>query len=224
MKILKFISICLFTIQSAVPAVAQDKAKNGNLDDMIISGMKDWQIPGLVAVVVKDNKVVFQKVYGVKNLETKELVDKYTLFNMGSTTKAIICMALGILVDQQKLNWHDKVRYHLPSLKLSDSYITEEARIQDLLTHNLGIAAADLLWVMDSASTEETISRFQYAEKSYPVRGGFSYNNLMYVVAGEVIQAVSGEHWTTFVTNNILKPLQMNNTVPRASELFDGGN
>tara|TARA_B110000046_G_C12932577_1_gene372117 strand:- start:542 stop:814 length:273 start_codon:yes stop_codon:yes gene_type:complete len=87
---------------------------------------------------------------------------------MGSTTKAVICMALGVLVDQGKLNWNDKVRKHLPYFQLSDSYITEEARIKDLLTHNLGIAEADLLWIIDSVSTKNTISRFKHAQKVYP--------------------------------------------------------
>ena len=143
---------------------------------------------------------------------------------MGSTTKAIISMALGILVDQGKLEWGDKVRKHLPSFQLSDSYITEDARIQDLLTHNLGISEADLLWTIDSVSTKETISRFRHAKKIYPLRGGYDYNNLMYAIAGEVIESVSGEHWTTFVNKNILEPLEMTNTKTRASEIFDGDN
>ncbi len=133
-------------------------------------------------------------------------------------------MALGILVDRGKLNWNDKVRDHLPSFKLSDSYLTEEARVQDLLTHNLGIADADLLWTIDSTSTEETINRFKFAEKAYPVRGGFIYNNVMYAVASEVIKAASGEHWTTFVNKNILKPLQMNNTKTKVVDIFSSGN
>ena len=137
---------------------------------MIVQGIKDWQIPGLTAVVVKDQKVIFKEIYGVKNLINKEPVDEFTLFNMGSTTKAVICMALGVLVDQGKLDWNDKVRKHLPSFQLSDPYITEEARIKDLLTHNLGIAEADLLWTMDSVSTKNTISRLKHSQKVYPLR------------------------------------------------------
>lgn len=194
------------------------------LDNMITQGMQDWQIPGMTAIVVKNNEVVFQKVYGVKNLETREPVDENTLFNMGSTTKAIVCMALGILVDQGKLKWTDKVRQHLPYFTLSDAYITEEARVQDLLTHNLGIEGADLLWFMDSVSTKETIERYRFAEKTYPIRGGFAYNNLMYAVAGEVITQVSGQHWSEFVKKEIFEPLQMTHTKALASELFEDGN
>ena len=224
LKILKTINIFLLYTFFTFNLIAQDEVKNKKLDQMIIKGIKDWQIPGLTTIIVKGDKVIFKKAYGVKNLNTMEPVDEYTLFNMGSTTKAIISMALGILVDQGKLEWGDKVRKHLPSFQLSDSYITEDARIQDLLTHNLGISEADLLWTIDSVSTKETISRFRHAKKIYPLRGGYDYNNLMYAIAGEVIESVSGEHWTTFVNKNILEPLEMTNTKTKASEIFDGDN
>ena len=208
----------------SVIVVGQNDSKNKALNEMIVQGMKDWQIPGLTAVVVKDNEVVFRKVYGVKNRETKETVDENTLFSMASTTKAVVCMALGILVDQGKISWEDKVEQHLPEFQLSDPYITREARIKDLLTHNLGIRGADLLWVIDSVSTRATLSRFSMAQKGYPVRGGYAYNNLMYTVAGEVVEAVSGKHWTTFVQENILDPLDMQRTSTTVNGIYKKGN
>jgi len=212
------IALCTSTI------VLAQKGKSKQLDAMIKKGMVDWKIPGLVAVVVKDGETVFQKAYGVKNLESKAPVDEHTLFTMASTTKAIICQALGILVDQGKLNWTDKVREHLPYFKLSDAYLTEEARVQDLLTHNLGIQQADLLWAVDSVSTKETLQRFALAEKTFSVRGGFEYNNIMYAVAGEVIKSVSGQHWTTFVSENIFEPVGMNDAVAKSVDIFKIGN
>lgn len=206
------------------PIVLAQKTNAKQLDAMIQKGMSDWKIPGLVTVVVKDGETVFQKAYGVKNLESKATVDEHTLFSMASTTKAIVCQALGILVDQGKLNWTDKVREHLPYFKLSDAYLTEEARIQDLLTHNLGIQQADLLWALDSVSTQETLHRFALSKKTYPVRGGFDYNNIMYAIAGEVIEAVSGQHWTEFVTENIFKPVGMDDAVAKSVEILDKGN
>ena len=133
--------------------VAQQKSSNKKLDVMIAQGMEDWKVPGLATIVVKDRQVVFQKTYGVRNLETKEPVDENTLFNMASTTKAIVAIAMGMLVDDGKLKWDDKVVDHLPYFKLSDPYITADARVKDLLTHNLGIGNADNLWTIDSVST-----------------------------------------------------------------------
>ncbi|WP_222983178.1 serine hydrolase [Flagellimonas meishanensis] len=205
-------------------AYAQQSSKSDQLDAMIEKGIEDWKIPGLAAVVVQDGEIVFKKTYGVKNLNTKAPVDEHTLFTMASTTKAIVSMALGILVDQGKLKWTDKVRQHLPHFKLSDAFITEEARVQDLLTHNLGIQQADLLWVLDSTSTKKTIERFAYSPKTYPVRGGFDYNNIMYAIAGEVIEAVSGQHWTDFVRENIFEPIGMKDAVAKSGDIFKKGN
>ncbi|MEJ2584434.1 MAG: serine hydrolase [Robiginitalea sp.] len=217
----RFILILFFFIAS-LPCRAQSSAED--LDAMIRQGIEDWHIPGLAAVVVTDGEIAFSRVYGVRDVDSGTPVDRQTLFNMGSTTKAVVCMALGILVDQGKLAWDDKVRDHLPEFRLSDPYITEEARVKDLLTHNLGIAQADLLWVLDSVSTRETLRRFSLAKKAYPVRGGYQYNNLMYAVAGEVIQAVSGKHWTEFVREEIFRPLEMTHTVARAADIFSTGN
>ena len=203
---------------------AQQKTNNKKLDAMIVQGMKDWKVPGLAAIVVKDGEVVFQNTYGVKNLKTKKPVDENTLFNMASTTKAVVAIAMGMLVDDGKVNWDDKVIDHLPYFKLSDAYSTANARVKDLFTHNLGIGNADALWTLDSLSTKETIRRFQFANKEYPLRGGFTYQNIMYAVAGEVIAAVSGKSWNEFVQERIFKPLEMTRTQAIASNIFKAGN
>jgi CubicO group peptidase (beta-lactamase class C family) len=203
---------------------AQQESNVQKLDAMIVEGMKDWKVPGLATVVVKDGRVVFQKTYGVKNVQTNEPVNENTLFAMASTTKAIVALSLGMLVDEGKLKWGDKVVEHLPDFRLSDPYITENARVKDLLTHNLGIGNADMLWFIDSTSTRQTLKNFQNAKKAYPLRGGFIYQNIMYVAAGEVIGAASGMHWTDFVKERVLIPLEMNRTQVKARDILKAGN
>src|SRR5210317_373714 len=156
----KLLLIAFIAASFIHPASSQIGDARARLDKMIQIGMEQWHIPGMAAVVVKDGEVAFQKTYGIRSVASDEPVDENSLFNMGSTTKAIIAMSVGILVDQGKLNWDDKVREHLPTFELSESYVSADARVKDLLTHNLGIANADLLWFLDSLSTEETISRF----------------------------------------------------------------
>ncbi|MGB5508586.1 serine hydrolase [Robiginitalea sp.] len=216
------LALFLCTLLPLSSAISQDKTKD--LNAMLLEGIEDWHIPGMTAIVVQNGEIVFSEVYGITEVETKTPVNRETLFNMGSTTKAMVAMALGILVDQGKLQWTDKVREHLPEFRLSDPYITEEARVQDLLTHNLGIAGADMLWFMDSVSTAQTLKRFALAPKAYPLRGGFEYNNLMYVAAGEVIHSVSGMPWSAFVKKYLFEPLEMERTVARASDIFKAGN
>lgn len=221
MRNLIVLIVCLISLSSTF---AQQKTSSKKLDMMIEAGMEDWQIPGLSAVVVKDGEVVFHESYGIRNLETERPVDKNTLFAMASTTKAIVAMSLGILVDRGKIHWDDKVVEYLPAFRLSDPYITADARVKDLLTHNLGIGSADLLWVLDSLSTAETIKKFEQAKTAYPLRGGFVYQNIMYAIAGELIEAVSGRHWTTFVEENILLPLEMSHTQTKSNSIFEAGN
>ena len=203
---------------------SQDKQAATILDEMIVTGMQDWKIPGLAAVVVKDDEVVFKKAYGIKSILSKEAVNGETLFAMASTTKAMVAMALGILVDEGKLHWDDKVVAHLPDFQLSDPYIAANARVKDLLTHNLGIANADVLWVLDSISTKSTLQRFKHTKDVYPLRGGFVYQNIMYAAAGEVIEQVSGVPWPEFVQERLFTPLQMPRSQTKAMDILKVGN
>lgn len=215
--ILLFCSIILSTTLFA-------QSNSQKLDEMIQQGMEDWKIPGLAAVVVQNGEVVYQKTYGTKDIDTQDPVNENTLFRMASTTKAFVGIAMGMLVDQGKVNWDDKVITHLPSFKLSDPYITQDARIIDLFTHNLGADNADFLWSLMDISTNEILERFQNTPMIYPTRGGFQYQNIMYVVAGQVIEAVSGMTWDEFVEQNIFKPLEMTRSQTQDKNVNTAGN
>ncbi|MGK0389393.1 MAG: CubicO group peptidase (beta-lactamase class C family) [Maribacter sp.] len=91
------------------------QSNSQKLDQMIQQGMKDWKIPGLATVVVQNDEVVYQKTLGVKDSERQDAVNENTLFRMASTTKAFVGIAMGMLVDQGKVNWDDKVITHLPT-------------------------------------------------------------------------------------------------------------
>ncbi len=104
--------VCVLFTFSALSG--QEKTKD--LHMMILEGIEDWHIPGMTAIVVQNGEVVFSEVYGVTHVGSKTPVNRETLFNMGSTTKAIVAMALGILVDQGKLQWTDRVREAPPRI------------------------------------------------------------------------------------------------------------
>ncbi len=186
--------------------------------------MEEWKVPGLSALVVKDREVVFKESYGVRDIDSQERVDGQTMFNMASTTKAIIAISLAMLVDDGKIRWDDQVKKHYPAFNLADPYITADARVQDLLTHNLGMGNADLLWILDSLSTGQILDKFATYDPAYPLRGGFVYQNIMYAIAGELIQEVSGQHWTDFVEDRLFAPLEMTRSVTRSKEIFEKGN
>ncbi len=174
-----------------------------------------WNVPGMSIAVVQDGKVLLAKGYGVRELGKETPVDADTLFGAMSTTKAMTAVTMAMLVDEGKVSWDDKVVKHLPDFRVADAYITAELRIRDLFTHNAGMGNADFLWGWtQELSADEIVKRMQYARPAYPFRGGYTYQNIMYLVAGQVIEKVSGMPWEQFATTRLFEPLGMRNTFP----------
>ncbi|NOT47100.1 MAG: beta-lactamase family protein, partial [Acidobacteria bacterium] len=174
---------------------------------------KVWNVPGMSVVIVQDGKVLLSKGYGVRELGKNEPVDTQTLFGCMSTTKAMTAVAMAMLVDEGKVSLDDSVTKYLPDFHVDDRYVTGDIRVRDLLTHNTGVGNADFLWAWTPELTSaEVVRRMQYAKQVYPLRGGFIYQNIMYLVAGQVIEKASGMSWERFVTERIFLPLGMKNT------------
>ncbi len=209
----KRLLLFLFIFALAGAALGQDRI--AEFDRFAEAARKEWKVPGMALTVVKDGKVIFSKGYGVRELGKPEPVDTKTLFGCMSTTKAMTVAALAMLVDEGKVNWDDKVVDHLPEFRLSDSYVTADLRVRDLLTHNSGLGNTDLIWALyPNISAPEIIERMRLPKLAYPLRGGYEYQNLMYFFAGQLTERVSGMPWEKFITERLFKPLGMNNTFP----------
>ncbi|MFN7838970.1 MAG: serine hydrolase domain-containing protein, partial [Bacteroidota bacterium] len=114
-------NIVLLLVFIANLSVAQDLSKQlRELDAYIDNARKEWQAPGLAVAVVKDGKIIFKKGYGVREIGTNNLVDTKTIFACASTTKAMTAVCMGILVDEEKVNWDDPVSKYVPDFKLYD--------------------------------------------------------------------------------------------------------
>ncbi len=181
-------------------------------DTYVRKAMKDWEVPGMAIVVVRNGDVVFKKAYGTRELGSGKPVDDQTLFCCASTTKAMTAACMAILVDQGKVKWDDPVVKYLPGFKLYDSYVTRDLRVRDLFLHNTGVGNADFLWGNNTLNADEILEHMQWVKPTYPYRGGFIYQNIFYLVAGKLIEKVSGQTWEDFLTSNIFRPLGMNRT------------
>jgi CubicO group peptidase (beta-lactamase class C family) len=208
---------------AAAPAGAQPAARTrdplAGFDAQTAQAVKDWRAPGLAIAVVKDDKVIFAKGYGVRSLGKPGDIDTRTLFAIGSTTKAMTAAALGMLVDEKKVGWDDPVTRHLPWFALKDEKLTRELTIRDLLTHRAGMPNADYLWYGQSHSPREILDRMRLVEPAYAARSSFIYQNVMYAAAGAVIEAASGLPWDRFISTRILEPLGMRDSIPTAAAL-----
>lgn len=185
-----------------------------DLDAYTAKAVADWKVPGLAIAVVKDGRIVFAKGYGVRELGKPAPVDTQTLFAIGSTTKAMTAASLGMLADEGKLRWDDRVTKILPGFQLADPYVTRELTIRDLLTHRAGLGNADVLWYRADNTPAEVIRRIRFAEPAYSFRSSFIYQNIMYAVAGQVVSTVSGIPWAQFVRARLWNPIGMPNAVP----------
>jgi CubicO group peptidase (beta-lactamase class C family) len=191
------------------------------LETYIVEAMGDWRIPGMAVAIVKDAEVVLARGFGVKEYSKADKVDAMTLFAIASNTKAFTAASLSILVDERKVTWDDRVCDYLPYFRLYDPYVTEEMRIRDLLCHRsgLGTFSGDLLWYETPYTAEEVVKRARYLKPAFGFRSGYGYSNIMFMVAGEIISAVTGKRWEDFVKERIFNPLGMQVTHVGTSKL-----
>ena len=205
------------TLASAAPldaqrAPADPQPSIAELDAYVAKAVRDWKVPGLAIAVVKDDSVVLAKGYGVRAMGKPDAVDAGTRFAIGSTTKAMTALALGMLVDEGKVKWDEPVVSYLPGFRLADPYATREVTVRDLLTHRAGLGNADLLWTATEYPLPEIMRRVGTLRPAYSLRSSFIYQNVMYAVAGEVVRAASGMPWDAFVKARIFTPLGMTAT------------
>lgn len=201
---------------------------SSQIDSLTELTLKTFDVPGIAVAVVKDGKVIHAKGYGVRSLNTKQKVDENTLFGIASNSKAFTVAALGILMDEGKLKWDDKVTDYIPEFRMYNPYVTEEFTIRDLLTHRsgLGLGAGDLMFWPDSSdfTKADMIHNLRYLKQASSFRTKYDYDNNLYMVAGEVVARVSGMSWENFIQKRILDPLNMSSTAPSYKLLKDKSN
>jgi CubicO group peptidase (beta-lactamase class C family) len=197
------------------------------LDDFVESIRSAFNVPGIGLAIVKDGRVVLARGYGVRALGKPGGVDGNTLFGIASNTKAFTATAIGMLVEEGKLEWDAPVTRYLPWFRLSDPYVTREITVRDLLVHRsgLGLGAGDLLWWPASTYNRKEIAhRLSSIPLATSFRSAYAYDNVLYLVAGEVIESVSGQTWEDFISKRILAPIGMQRTTVRHSAAGGGSN
>jgi CubicO group peptidase (beta-lactamase class C family) len=192
-----------------------------SLDSFISKQVQDYKIPGLAIGIIKNGKVMFKKGYGITSTTDSVPVTTATVFPIMSCTKAFTAAAIGLLVDQGKVGWGDKVVHYLPDFKLSDTSITNELTIADILSHRSGLESyeGDLLWYGTSYSRQEIVKRIKYSAVRNRFRKDHGYQNVMYLVAGLVIEKVTGQSWDDFIEAKFFSPLSMKKSSTSIKEM-----
>lgn len=213
----------LFIFPVFVFAQTQD-AKLAEIDAYAQKVLQDQNQPGMAIAVVQNDKTVFARGYGVRELGKPEKVDENTVFAIASNSKAFLTATLAILIDEGKIGgWDDKVSKYLPEFRLYDPYVSENLTIRDLVSHRVGLDtfSGDLLWYETTYTDDEILRRLRVLKPVRGFRTGFGYQNLMFIAAGKIVEKVSGKPWGVFVTERILQPLGMTRTVTTIKNLPD---
>ena len=186
--------------------------------------MTEFGVPGMAVSVVLGGEVIYSRGHGIRETGLGMAVDERTLFQIGSVSKAFTTATLAILVDEGKLHWDDPVIDYLPEFRMYDAWVTREFTIRDLLTHRSGLplGAGDLLLIPEGNTTRDEIVRaMRYLKPSTSFRSQYAYDNLLYIIAGEVVASVAGVPFEDFLEQRLLFPLGMTDcraTLDRAAE------
>ena len=214
-KSIRYLPLILFSLFFTVAQSQQPAFITDSLDRYIEQGLKDWDLPGLSIVVVKDGKVVVKKGYGVRDITTKQPVDANTLFMIASNTKLFTGTSLALLDYRNRLSLNDKITKYFPDYRLNKNTTTELVTVRDLLSHRIGTKTfqGDFTFWNSTLSRKQIMQRMRLLVPVGLYRQDFGYCNSCFLTAGQVIPKVTGKQWEDFVKDSIVRPLQMNHTL-----------
>ena len=221
----KFLYLLILILLISNHSYGQNNQQD-SLDHHIKKLMEYFETPGLAISIVQNGNIQYARGFGTRTINKNEPVDDNTLFAIGSITKSFTALALGMLVDEGKINWDDKVIKYLPYFQLYDPYVTNSFTIRDLLIHRSGLkeVSGGTLFYHSDLNREDIIKRLKYLDQETEFRTKPAYQNIMYLVAAKIVEVVSGSLWDDFIREQIFKPLGMSNTVISQSERIKSKN
>src|SRR5579862_4154590 len=181
-----------------------------SIERFVTEQLAAWEVPGCAVAAVRGGQVELAAGWGQRDREAGLPVTQDTLFAIGSTTKAFTATTIGALVDEGLLEWDRPLRDFVPGIRLHDPVVTDRLTIIDLLSHRSGLPRHDLTWLgQPDRSRADIVSRLRFLPLSRDLRQEFQYCNLGYLLAGHVVDVLSGTTWEDFLRGRLLGPLGM---------------
>ncbi len=208
------VSSLLLALFISVQGAAQQKVTPEMVDKLCRDVFREWNLPGMSIVVVKDGEVAFLNGYGKTGYTSKgENITPDTQFVIASTSKAFTAALLATVIDEGKVKWSDTVVNHLPDFMLYDPWVTKNFLIRDIMVHKTGFNA----YATDDLphfgySRDEIYRLLRHIKPTYSFRTTYAYNNAMYTVSAKIIEKYTGMSWDDAIKERLFKPLEMNST------------
>lgn len=175
------------------------------VDAIVYEALEAFDVPGASVALVVDNETVLAKGYGIRDWEQQLPVTPHTLFPIASCTKAFT----SFLLLESEISLDSPVQTYIPEFALWDKKTTTAVTVRDLLAHRTGISRHDPIWCCHEISPSQLLQLLPHLEPECAVGQGFQYSNLMYGVAGILLERVTGESWEARLKSRIFVPLHM---------------
>lgn len=190
-------------------------------EDLIRSEMTYWNVPGLSVSCAFGGKTL-SKGFGVRD-KSGMPVDKDTVFCIASCSKAMTSAVAAMLVTEGILDYDRPVKEYVPDFRMFDKVAERETTLRDMLCHRTGLAPHDGAWPSPVSSIEFS-NRFSYLRPSAPFRSKAQYSNIVYALAGHIMETVTKCSWPEIMEKYLFKPLEMNSTSCQADALVHEEN
>jgi len=213
--VLGFAAVALAT--AAGTAGAQEPFPG--LDAYITKAVQTWKVPGLSVAIVRNDSVIYAKGFGVAKAGSKTPVDAKTLFEIGSSSKAFTATVVAMMVTDGKMRFDDRLTTYLPDFRMYDAVANEAVTLRDALTHRSGIARGELVWLGADISRDEVLHRVRFLKPESPFRSRYSYQNMMFLAAGQAAGKAAGSTWDDLIRQRIFAPLGMTSSVTTSKGL-----
>lgn len=200
----KKLLLAIIVFQISVSSYSQADKAASDIEQL----MQETPVMGLSVAVVKNNKLIYTKAYGLKDAELKTPLSTVDIFRIASISKSFSATSIMQLVEKKKLSLDDDVSdligFKVRNPKYPDVVIT----LKMILSHTSSLNDSEGYFSLDAINPSKN-ANWQKCYNSYEPGKGYQYCNLNFNMAGTIIERVSGERFDHYVLNHILKPLKL---------------
>ena len=222
---MKKILITLLSILSINNAFSQLDKRLKGLDSELEKVLKKLEEPGFAIAIVENDQILYSKGFGYRDYENKIKVDSNTLFAIGSATKSFTSSLLGVLREDEKLNFEDSPIDHINELRFYNSQMNDVISIRDMMSHRTGLPRHDASWYFfPTFSKDSLVSRVKHHKPFTSVRNKWWYNNFMFMLQGVIAERITNKTWSENIKEMIFDPLGMTRSNTSIAELENSEN
>jgi len=182
-------------------------------------------VPGLAIAVVFQDKLVYAKGFGVRDVNTRTPVDADTVFQLASVSKPIASTIVAELVGEGTITWDSRLSVLDPSFEMFDPWVTREITIRDMYAHRSGLPphAGDLLEDL-GFTRADILHRLRYQHPDSSFRSHYAYTNFGMTEAAVAAAKAYGLDWETLCDEKLYKPLGMTSTSSHYADFIARSN